>query len=467
MQTTSQPERGAVAALATKVLVATPFGLLAGVVVAEVFDLSVVLGLVSGVLLAAVVVFSFGSPAFAVSCIALFGTLNVEFGGAGLTVGTSEVALLLTAPAFLRFYLRRRSSAPMAVRLGVALLLVGNAVAMIVNAGAGPDVMWGWLRWNLVVVAILGLAAEFVWAPQALLRRSQLSLMGAGVLAAAMGAAQLAGFTRFVGVPALVGRPDATFNWYSNYTNFLSIAVLVSLGILISRHYGVAVRGLAAAAALFMSSQIVVGLSRGAILCLIGGFAFLSLATLRSAKRWPVVAALGLLMVALAIAVAPSDSLATLTGRLTTAQGEDSYRGSLQVAGLAAVIREPLGLGLGEFEGYLRAEGGLGALAVLAHPHFLLLAVAVEVGVIGAVGFAMVVLGALAGWLRCEWRVGGAFTPDLGAAMALSGIVAQGAVDYFFYETASMVAFAVVLAATVSRAWRGRSPSLSLNGVRD
>lgn len=431
-------------------LLTVVFGPLLGIVLAEAAGI----GLVPGVVIAtAIVVFvglTWRRTTLAVYALCTVGVMNVEMEFAGLRVGTAEIVLILVAPALTRSILYRQQDVGKFASWGAGLLIVGSSIPVLASQPFDPEVFWGFVRWTLFAVAFLGSALVIRSGSEVFRIRVSLTFVLSGVGLALLGLAQQRGLTAVVGAPALPGRPDSTFNWYSNFTQFLSLTILVGLGLLISNALTAAQKCLVLAAMFVIAPQIFGGLSRGAVLSVLGGLLILAIVSGRSARSFSL-ASIFVVVVALGVILfSPGQSLDALFGRLTTQQGEDFYRTSLQAAGAEVISREPWGIGLGSFESYLYDNGGLGALVPLAHPHNLFLAVAVEAGLIGLTGFAILCAGAALSSVRLARRQAPSWPVGVGGALATGGVIAQGFVDYFFYESASMVAVVVVLSLATS-----------------
>ncbi|MDQ1130462.1 hypothetical protein QE381_002590 [Microbacterium sp. SORGH_AS 888] len=175
----------------------------------------------------------------------------------------------------------------------------------------------------------------------------------------------------------------------------------------------------------------------------VGGALYVAIAPVSSRRRGIGVLIFGVLALWIVFTFAPPDSLSTLMQRLTTTQGEDNFRGSMQSAGWAIAGEYPFGVGLGQFSVVILQHGSFGALADLAHHRYLLTALVAEVRIFGTVGVFLMLAFILGAGVRRSLRQG--YPPTLGVSMAIAGFAIQGFVDYLFYETASLVAFALIL----------------------
>jgi hypothetical protein len=140
----------------------------------------------------------------------------------------------------------------------------------------------------------------------------------------------------------------------------------------------------------------------------------------------------------------PTATATEFLDRFLQEQGGDQLRWLLQAAGRGLLAHTPQGIGFGGF----RAAAAHGAISVgtlvLAHCHELFVQIGLDSGWLGLAGFVLLAAYAV---LRGAW---GAWTGQsspyaVGFTGALLGVLLQGLNDYFFFETASVIAFALVV----------------------
>jgi O-antigen ligase len=163
----------------------------------------------------------------------------------------------------------------------------------------------------------------------------------------------------------------------------------------------------------------------------------------RSSWRW-------LLALPAALVVVAGLALA-LRGDVTA--GSTPVRLLLWREAFGYLVRHPLGIGLDQFGFYHNPESGLSLIdpalrgsseEFAAHPHNLLLDIALRLGPLGLVAFGWL----LARFFRAGWR--GAAPAEralaLGATAAMAGALAHGLVDNFYFVPDLAIAFWLLLA---------------------
>jgi hypothetical protein len=392
-------------------------------------------------------VWAIGRPA-----VAVYGTLTAaafeqQVTVLGFKTGTVELALIVFAPAIVLLW--RRQALSGGVRIACVALLAGSALSMYSAQDFG-QALWGAARWALVLNFIAA-TISLVWAEgDRTHRRLALWIANLGTFVGVFALLQRSGHYLIVGPPYQSAHPDSTFGYYTVYSNFMAVASIVAVELLLTSIQKRDSTGAAMAAisALLGVYCIAFALSRGALLTLGVGVVFLMLVRLRR----PLAFIGGGLAVALAgltaYTLTPPETIQLFTLRFQDSANSDSIRASLHSAGQTLLNTNPLGIGYNNFQG-LVASGAVSADQALAHSHNLYIQMGLDVGWLGLAGFISLVAIALLRALRFGLRSGGYAYPAIFGA-ALSGYLANGPYDYLLYETGSMIVLAALIAGALA-----------------
>jgi hypothetical protein len=211
---------------------------------------------------------------------------------------------------------------------------------------------------------------------------------------------------------------------------------------------------LAAGCAVISGYGAMISLSRGAVLLLGVGVVVILLVRVRT---FGTLVGSGLAMVSacfLAYVLTPTAIREELLQRFAQDQGGDYARSWLQQAGLRILLENPWGIGFGNFREFATNGGAMAGRLILAHSHSLYIQIGLDYGWLGWAGFlTLVVYAVTRGLLRA--RIAECVGYSAGFVAALCGFMAQAVHDYFFFETASLVAFAVLVLGSLAPALTG------------
>jgi hypothetical protein len=360
-----------------------------------------------------------------------------------LHVGTNEV-FIFSAAAVLMWRIRTRV-VPWWATLGSFALVIGSALSAIGARDPG-SAWWGGARWLGVLILFAAAFSVLRDRPDANRRLMDIITCSA-VVCVGFAFLQRAGIYMIVGAPYIPGLVSSTFGYYTVYGGFVAMAAVLATGeALQSFAQEERQRGLAYGIALvIILLGVAVSLSRGAVLCLAGGWAVLLILNLRRASFLARGIALIVVFVIAGYVATPAQTRAQFLNRFSAPIGalaEDQQRFALEAVGRHALAQNPLGLGYGNFSFYLSGHQALGTGTTLFfHSHQLPTQVGLDAGWLGLAGFLLLFAGALISAVRARGR--GAIRHTAFAA-ALCGLMAQGLFDYLFYEI-SMLALWVAL----------------------
>lgn len=376
----------------------------------------------------------------------------------GVEVEVSLLAALIFAPGLFAAWRRQRIPRPIAV--GALLLLCGQAAA----ATGAMNVMTaalGVLRWALVLNLALAVYATIA-SGAATLSRYAMTLTVAGGIVAGIGWLQVIGvYLPLIGEP-YTSLPDSTFGYYSNYANFIAIAAIVAIGVVMEgargRRYGQ--MSLAVICAIACGTQLIVAASRGALILASIAVVVLVAASVNYPGRL-FARSVGLAAIAgLLYWATPPDKITAAVARFFEVQSGDVVRYSLQHVGLDLAQNHPLGLGWGGFR-ELTTSGAIQVLQPLAHAHNTFTQIALDGGWASIAGYGLMVAYSLLSGLKSIRRYGGARLPVVFFA-ALVGALVQQWNDVFLFELGSMMVLMLLIVGSVGPS-AVTAPELSLH----
>lgn len=418
-----------------------------GYLIGSIGDTTRLLKVFAGLTILGLAIASLRRPGLALGAVLVAACFQQTMTLLGVPTGSSELSLMLFAPAFVATW--RRATVPKAVIFSASLILLGAVIAALF----APDpsiAVWGAARWALVLNGVVAGICYLRVAGQRGLQSLGIMLSALGGIVAVLGWLQMHGHPTFVGPPYISDRPDSSFGYYTNYATFVAIATVVSLGMLIHcwqrRRWPLTLLLLCSLAASIVG--VATSLSRGAIVVAVGGtLAFLAIRARRPSRLLATAVTAGVVSY-VAYSLTPPALIQQIRERFETSQGGDVYRFQLQAAGRELLAAHPAGIGFGNFRGFV-ASGAVRAEQAQAHAHNLYIQSGLDNGWLGMVGFvalcAIAVLrGALAGWRSDGTALQGVF------AAALAGFCAQALYDYFFFETGSLIVFAALLVGSLA-----------------
>ncbi len=361
------------------------------------------------------------------------------------------LVLLLVAPAFFRAWVVEASRLPKFLSVGAVALVLG----FILSTFSSPDsslAIVGTVRWILVINMILGTAA-MVARDRRLAGRLAWCLVMGGAIAATFAIAQRLGIYILIGPPYAEGVYNSTFGYYSNYANYVAMASVVGVGLVLHLQRSAGKWKFVAVVATAMSAYgAVSSLSRGAILCMGVGIGLVLVRQVSRPGRF-IAASAGIGLAGGVVWLFTSEEFKEgLISRFLVAPGGDVVRRQMQSGGLGLLDETPLGIGFNNFQAFV-ASGRISADKALAHAHNSYIQMGLDSGWIGLIGFVVITMGACLAGLK-----GGDVALRLGSAAALAGCLIQISQDFFFFEPASMALFGVVLALSAARAPMGIQP---------
>ena len=362
----------------------------------------------------------------------------------GFEVSTNDV-LLFSVAVILAPKVRLRSLPPW-LRFGAVAVVVGSGAAALLSADPAIAA-YGCLRYTAAMVVLLAAVTLLPTRSDAVRRLGLLvSCAAVGVLVGAL--IQRAGIQAPpLGAPFSSDRLDSTFGYYTQYAGFMAIALVVAISGLwdaIQRSARLEVLVFASGAA-SAGAGLGLSLSRGALAGAAAGLLFLLILHTRRPSALIGVLMIGAVVVGGAWAVTPAPSRTAFVERLTSDQGGDTTRRTLQESGLQAATDMPFGLGFGNFPDYLeRYDRSPEVSLPFFHAHRTPTQLALDAGWVGFVGFFLLLLTPL--WLMLRRVCSGPVdSVGIGFSAALVVFLVQGWNDYLFHETAFVV-LALVLA---------------------
>lgn len=392
------------------------------------------LGLIAiGVLIAAAL-----RPVFALGFVV--GVMPFEFAVYGLR--TDEV-LIFSVAAILVWRVKARYVPWWAMLASFAL--VSGSFLSVIDAHDKVSALFGAARW-LGVLILLAAAFSLLHDRRDASGRLIDIIICSALVVVGLGFLQRAGIYVVVRAPYQVGQINSTFGYYTVYGGFVGMAAVLASGeSLHSLSSGQRMRGFAYGFVLvIILLGVALSVSRGAVLCLGGGWIVLLILNIRRVSRLAKGIAIVVVFIAVGYLATPPATRTALINRFSTplgSQAEDQERFALERVGRAALVRTPLGLGYGNFSFYLGNHPTAQTQATFFHSHQLLTQIGLDAGWLGLAGFLVLLVGALTVAIRAGPRSG---IRGTAFAAALCGLMAQGLFDYLFYEI-SMLALWVAL----------------------
>ncbi len=368
---------------------------------------------------------------------------HIYYGLDSLELTTLLIVLALTAPVFAAAAIRRGGLSAYVV-VGSLLLAIG-LVAAALGAQDGTEATLGTVRWLLVLNMIVGTAAMCGARPN-LTRQLTWWMVTGGAVAAIFGILQRSGKYFLVGPPYADGVYNSTFGYYTNFANFMALASVLGLGLLLELRRTHRRGGFwALAMTVLCAISVVQSLSRGALICMLIGIAVIMFRQVTRPGRFlGILATLGGLGGIIWLVIPEADQTA-LINRFIVQPGGDVVREQMQAGGMQLATEHPLGIGFNNFQAYV-STGIVDASKALAHSHNTFLQMALDAGWIGFAGFVILTVGACFAAIRAKHNA-----LRLGAGAALIGFLGQVTQDFFFFEAASLTLFGLVLAMSAAK----------------
>ncbi|UZG57431.1 O-antigen ligase family protein [Rhodococcus opacus] len=367
----------------------------------------------------------------------------------GLQIDLASAGLLIFAPALKKTW--TLGQIPKVLRYAAGFIVLGHFLSAF-DTMSIDSALWGAARWLLILNWAAALYVHLANGGQKGLRRVATVVALVGGVVAAIGWMQMRGmYLPFIG-PPYADRPDSTFGYYSNYANFVALAAVISFGITLEwlRQRRPAIALVTFGCFAVTAYEVVAAASRGAVILALTALGALVVLTIRRPGRtvtYSISIAAGAVLL---YSVIPAEVLSELLDRFDSTQGGDRVRYALEGAGQLMLQQHPLGIGFESFAIYTRM-GLPGATVALAHAHDLYVQVGLDGGWLGLAGFVLLASVALWRGTVAGLVSGGGATQGLFAAVLLGSLV-QGVNDYFFFETGSLLFFAlVIVGASVSR----------------
>jgi hypothetical protein len=359
----------------------------------------------------------------------------------GLQPSISGLLLLVFLPALARVWIRS-PAVPVWAKLSAGAIAVGAGLSVI-TAEIPQAALVGAMTWVGVLNLLLAVPA-LALAEKRFLPQLAVWISAAGVVVGLFGVAQRLGIYGIVGRPYAIGVFDSTFGYYSNFANFAALSLVVSVGLVavardrpryaaIVGWVGIAVNGFSVVGSLSRGALIAAGVGIIIVLVKLGD------RPLRLIGALLIAVSTG----ALLVSVLPRDSVMEFAERFITAQGGDALRQSLQLGGAALASDHPLGVGFGNFSTFV-SQGTIVASQALAHSHNTFIQMTLDTGWLGGVGFLVLVGAAVVSGLTSrQYPIASVF------AAALGGALVQLTQDFFFFETASLIFFALIVGGSI------------------
>lgn len=400
--------------------------------------------LFGGLAALAVIVLGLSKPHFAPFIIVAAAVYDkrIYFNYEQLQLSLLVVVLALTAPAFFASWARSKTL-PKFLAVGSLLFCLGLVVACLASPNGAAAII-GTTRWLLVMNMILGTVVMIrsrPWLP----RRLAWWLVSGAAVSSVLAMAQRSGLYVLVGPPYAKGVFNSTFEYYSNYANFVAMAAVVGVGLYLhihrSRGRGRFPLGILIGICVYGT---VASLSRGALIAMGAGFAVIVLRQVTKPGRF-LASLTGIAALAGLVWLVISEEFKDdLIGRFIVSPRGDLVRRQMQQGGLEILGDTPLGIGFNNFKDFV-SSGSVYGQQALSHTHNTYIQTGLDSGWAGLVGFLILVGGSAIAGLRSKGSM-----VRLGATAALIGCLGQVTQDYFFFEPASMVLFGVVLALAVA-----------------
>lgn len=383
---------------------------------------------------------SLRKPRLALYVVAIVAVNSKSFGAFGIKGTTADAALIAFTPGFL-VAIQGGRRPPWAWMVGAAAL-VGGAAFAATQAGRPGVASWGCIRFALIFALIL--ATRAILRDEHEVRRFAAFIVALGVEAAAFGWLQDRGRFTFVGHPFDPTRIDSTFSYYSNYGNFIGIAFVLAIGLTLAPgRLAWCWRALCWVAIPFFAYSLLSALSRGAWLEVVSGATVLVLLRIRKPVSL-VVSVFTIAILAVATVTVFGAAVDRIQLRFETSAGSDLLRYQLQDAGKKVLADHPGGIGYGNFADQVSSGAVIGPTVALAHAHSLYITTALDAGWVGLIGLVLVLAVVLAGALWLGLSTAGK-APQAVFAAAIVGFLVQGRIDYFFFETGSLIIFGILI----------------------
>jgi hypothetical protein len=362
-----------------------------------------------------------------------------------LDPGLNDVALVCTLVVSTP---RLRPIQSALARRALGATLAGSILALLV-AHEPRIAMWG--------VARTALATMLAVAAYHAVRQSAASLATfiawLGGIASTGAILQKLGLYQIVGPPYLTDLPDSFFGYYSVFAGFAGLALVMTAGLLLIHHR----RSLALIVlAVLNGVGVVLTTSRGGFLVAIVGVGMLLAASAHSPRlllRW---AAIGGVVLAGVLTYVPSDTVATLSARVTNqdlSANSDAQRSKLQQVGAEAATHQPLGLGYGNFNAYLTGHPVAEINRGFFHAHQLVIQTFLDGGWLAGASLLGFCVAARRGWRHRR-------THPMAVVYAAGfvGLLAQGFGDYLLHEPMMLVVWLALPVAVLAALTPVESP---------
>jgi len=362
--------------------------------------------------------------------------------------GTNSDQVLVIALTIVMAWRIRSSAIPAWASIGGMALALGGFIASI-GAHNQSIALEGATNW-LCAILILYIALSVLRERKDASRRMVDIFLGSAVIVVIFAFLQKAGVNAIVGAPYTAGHPNSFFAYYTVYAGYVALVATLATGeILIALNEGRIARvSVYGAGLVFMLAGLTVSTSRGGIVALVGGWLML---VVLNTRRGSVLAQIVVILVIFAGAgyiATPASTIGTIEHRFAKSNGtlgEDKERFALHKAGEEALLRDPFGLGYGNFSYYLSSNVRSAHISqTFFHAHETPIQVGLDSGWLGLAGF--LILFACPVLLVLGYGGGGIQTVRAAAfAAALVGFMAQGLYDYFFYDQAFEIFFVAMV----------------------
>ncbi len=347
------------------------------------------------------------------------------------------------------------------VKYEFSLIFLGIFVSFLVGE-KNIDSIIGTLRWIAIVSLIIFIflnVGQMITIDQILIGKI---FVISSLVCGMFGFAQKIGINIYVGDTYLTDRVDSTFQYYSNYSSYLSTCLPFALYFVLSKESSRFWKFTAALTSLIILEEVVTNYSRGAIAALALS---IGLTAIMFRKRFLLVSGIGFSLLAICLLVLTriqnSEIFQIYQERFAIGNGSDRNRFILQKGGFELAKQNPLGIGSTNFAAELES-GIVGSRIALAHPHSLYISIALELGLIGLVGFIVMIFRAII--MRPERSQYPAVLIRGSFLIAFVCQLFQGFFDYFFNETASAVMFALVAGVCLQRTNSMKHRNQSIHG---
>lgn len=315
--------------------------------------------------------------------------------------------------------------------VAIAFVILLPNVALLTD----PNTLIALVKWFTAVA--YGLAVFSVSRDIAIAKKLIDSYLAVSLVIVLGGFMQNAGFTNiWISKSYILGLPDSTLGYYSNFAAFAACAFVVSLGMIVNSkpkfEFKLILR---LSCALLSGLAVTISQSRGAFVVLVTGIAVLTILNLASLRRVFSLIALGAGFALAAVLVIPSTTIDQFTNRFLVSQSGDLVRRQLQEAGFSILTTNPLGIGLFQFPKFI-AQNGLLAEKDLSHSHNSFIQLGLDFGWLGlSLFFAFIITSAVLLFSRKVTAITSV------TAAALLGVLAQITQDYMFYELPNLLIF--------------------------